>query len=149
MVFREYVATLMNIVWSLGYIHESARKSVDYNARIRVKGDKFLLFTIDSCIPTVKILADTFAELKPVFSEMQSWSKRLTKNYAVEYFQSKPSNLTRDDALDLSQDCLNWFQELYKVYNQPSTILINQQNLYQEIEKLSTKFLKPIQTILT
>lgn len=137
MVFRPYVAMLMNLTWNIAYIYEATRKTIDHNIRCKVKGDAYILAALTRSIPSVTILIGSIEEAKTILSEMESWKNRLEKNYVEEYFKEKESNLILNDAKKLQEDCLRWYQALGIYYAKPVTELINEVTLLQEIIKLS------------
>lgn len=138
MVFRDLVGTLITTAWNIGYVYESCRKVTMTNERIPVKGKDYILHVIYSIQPVFKFLAQEFNDekIKRKLNQIDWWIQHFENNYETKYFQSRPSNLTFNDAEELEKQSFGWYELLVNHFESPNTVLLTPMKLNEEIQSL-------------
>jgi len=133
MITHGAVSNLMALIRDLSYVYERCRVTIDRPYQpTQVKGENYILETLRRNVPLLELLANTYADLKLVYSSVNDWTIYLDKKYPAQpqgIFGQSTMNVDLKDAKNLSEDSNRWINAIISEYSKQKTILIRQEKI--------------------
>jgi hypothetical protein len=111
----------MRLAASLDYVYVSAGKASAASieaAQIQVKGDNFILSTLQLVLPTIQHLSGRYLNLVPVANHINVWIAKLGTKYGDRViWGGPPFHLDAADGSSLAGDSKGWLLELLNTYS--------------------------------
>jgi len=109
LVSRKFVGNLLNLAIDIQYLYERAR-DVRYGEVTRVKGESYVLATMQQQLWLIDKLANENSDLKDMKTNWEKWVSYLDKKYHLKDGSPEVNSnfLTKEDAKKLEDLSKNW-----------------------------------------
>lgn len=134
---------IIRAVWNLSILHFQAIGASGFVPAMttNVKGKHGIIDNLGAIELALTPLSREKKKIAEILSEIQQWIKTLNSEYGdpSARFNTKSVVLLRPHAQPLEKDAMKWFEKIYKVYDAPSTKILNQKEFGKTIIELSKK----------